>query len=45
MQTIVKSSPVGAITSLVQRVLPANAATFDIETTGFHKDRTSLYLI
>jgi len=45
MQTIVKSSPVGAISKLLEKVLPDNAALFDIETTGFHKDRTSLYLI
>lgn len=45
MQTIVKSSPVGEISDLLLKVLPPDAAMFDIETTGFHKERTSLYLI
>ncbi|MCQ2536076.1 MAG: ribonuclease H-like domain-containing protein [Lachnospiraceae bacterium] len=45
MQTIVKSSTIRDNSSLIAKVLPENAATFDIETTGFHKDRTSLYLI
>ena len=45
MQTFKKTTKIKDMSPLLQDVLTEDAAMFDIETTGFAKDKTSLYLI